>query len=283
MFPFRRIFVAHLSASLDFDLLRYGAGVAALGRDTEVIVGALPGDTVLRSLVPAVRAIFAERQEVGVSSRVLIDPEVDGLFSVAADCGADLLLVRHPGCGRDGRLLARRMMAESPCSVWMVPEGMTPRLRRVAVEVGSAATNAHILRLACTLGRYAGSELLVAIHVRVASALEKLEELREQKEFELQCMMARLDVGDMEYMLHVDESPFVSRTLRRAAGRQQADLLVAASRGHEPLSWLWGRSEMDDFVDPGSSALLGIHVPGPPPTWWDTARRFLAAPEPSFN
>ncbi len=283
MFPFRRIFVADLSASLDLDLLRYGASIAAMGRDTEVIVGALPGDRVLRSLVPAVRTIFAERQEVGVSCRVLVDPEIDGLFTVMADCGADLLLVRHPGRWPNGRVIARRMMSESPCSVWFVPEGVTPRLRRVAVEVGSAGASAHILRLACALGRQAGAEFLVAIHVSVASALERLEELRAQKLLELQCMMARLDSGDMECLVHLDESPYISRTLRRAARWQQADLLVASSRTHEPLDWLRGRSEMDELVDLGSSALLGIRVPGPPPNWWDVLGRIFSAPEPSFN
>ena len=283
MFPFRRIFVADLSAALDLDLLRYGAGLAALDRGTEVIVGALPSPQVLHSLVPAVRSIFASCHEALVSCRVLIEPEVEGLFSVAADCRADLLLVRHPHRWPDGRSLARRMVAESPCAVWLVPEGAQPRLRRVAVEVGKVGSSTHALRLACALGRQARAEALLAIHVSVTPTLATIDELREQKLFELHCMMARMDVGDMECRLQVDESPYISRSLQRAAHHQQADLLIAASPEQRRLDWLWGRSEVDDLVQPVQSALLGIRLPGPRPGLWGRVQRFLDTPEPAFN
>ena len=64
MFPFRRIFVADLSPALDIDLLRYAAGVAALGSETEVIVTSVCSERALRPLAlrsmrPASQSAFA--------------------------------------------------------------------------------------------------------------------------------------------------------------------------------------------------------------------------------
>jgi hypothetical protein len=281
MFPFRRIFIADLSSALDLDLLRYGAGVAALHRGSEVTIGALPSPQVLQTLVPSSRAIFASCDEAEVACRVLVEPDVDSLFAVASECRADVLLVRHPHRRPDGRQLARRIVTESPCSVWLVPDGAGPRLRSVAAQVGPAGVGTKILRLACALGREARAEALHAIHVSFAPLLATLDELRERKLFELSCTMARMDVGDMECTLHVDDSPYASRALCRAASRQDVDLLVAAAPSQGPFGLVWNRSDVDDLIAPARSALLGIRLPGP--GFWGAIHRVLTAPDPKFN
>jgi hypothetical protein len=277
------MFVADLSASLDVDLLRYGAGLAALDRGTEVIVGARPSQRVLHALVPTARSIFGACHDALVSCRLLVEPEVERLFSVTTECRADLLLVRHPHRWPDGRSLARRLVAESPCPVWLVPEGAQPRLRRVAVEVGHVGSSTHALRLACALGRQARAEALLAIHVSAAPTLATIDEVREQQLVALHCMMARMNLGDMECRLQVDDSLYVSRSLQRAARHQQADLLVAASPEERRLDWVWGSREVDDLAEPAGSALLAARTPGPRPGFWARFRRFLATPEPPFN
>lgn len=283
MFPFRRVFVADFAPAFDADLLYYAAGVAALGSDTEVILAPLSGAHPLHALETA-RFIFAARGVRRVSCTVLVDPGVEDLLSAVAEAKADLLLMRHPGDVRGGHTLARTVMAASPCSVWFVPEGGAPEWRHVAVEVGSPVGDAQLLPIACALGRRAGAELLSAIHVTVATTLEKIEEFRQQKQFEMQCMMARLDVGDMECAIHVDEGAFLSRTLQRTARHKKADLLVTASRvSDDTMGGLARWSEMNDLVCPGASALLGVHLPQARPTWRQTLRRFFSSPEPTFS
>ena len=288
MFPFRRIFVADLSPALDIDLLRYAAGVAALGPDTEVIVTSVCSERALRplalrSLTPASRTAFAGQDKERLSCQVLVNPGVQGLLSAVSTSEADLFLVRHPGASGAGQGLARQLMAASPCSIWMVPDGVAPRWRHVAVEMGSSAASTPLLSLACALGRRAGAEVLSAIHVTVSSTMEKIEALREQRQQELQCMIARQDVGDMECVVHMDEGVFTSRAFHRTARRQRADLLVTASHAAGGALDYLGRSGVGDLIEPGPSALLGVHLPQPRSGWRQLLGRVFSATEPSFN
>lgn len=280
MYPFRRIFVADLSATLDVSLLKYGANIASLERGTQVTVAAVPSTEVLRSLVPAARSAFASCPGVDVACRVLVEPDVDSLFKLVSEAHADLLLVRHPHRWPDGRLLARRIVTESPCSVWMVPDGVSHRLRRVAVDVGQQSAGHQLLRLACALGREARTEALLAIEVRFASLFASLDELRERTKFELSCLMARMEVGDMECSVLVEDSPHAFRALRRTASEQRADLLVTAS----PEQELFGnRQHIDDLISPSGPALLGVRLPRQNFSWRGVLSRVFSSEEFPFN
>jgi hypothetical protein len=280
VYPFKRIFVADLSATLDVSLLQYGAGIAALERGTQITVAAVPSTEVLRSLVPAARSVFAACPGADVSCRVLVEPDVDSLFKLVSQSEADLLLVRHPHRWPDGRLLARRIVTESPCSVWLVPDGVSHRLRRVAVDVGPHTAGHQLLRLACALGREARTEALLAIQVSFASLFATLDDLRERTMLELSCLMARMEVGDMECSVLVEDSPHAFRALRRTAREQRADLLVAASPSHE----LFGnRQQVDELIDPAGPAFLGIRLPSQGFSWRSALRRAFSSPEFPFN
>src|SRR5688572_4660380 len=98
-FPFRRVVIAGTAAEFDADLVNYGATLASLGADTELVVlsrtsRALQSFAVAPRLVLAARgAAVAER----VNCRIVVEPDLDGLLASVAELGADLMILRHPG------------------------------------------------------------------------------------------------------------------------------------------------------------------------------------------
>jgi hypothetical protein len=266
MFPFRRILIADLSGDLDTGLLRYSASVLPSDHETEITVASLPGDRVLRSLTPMVESVFSRRRLSNVKCRILVEPDVEGLFAAVNDCRADLLLTRLPRESPDRERLARRLISESPCSLWLAPEVEPRPMRRVAAAVGSGQSKSPLLRIACALARATRIEDLLAVEVYFQPLLdqspETLERIRDDRVTELYCLMSRMDLGDITCSLRIEQSPHTSRALWRAALETEADLLIASAPPTSALDWLRKQNDLDDLIPPqGKTALLTVCGP----------------------
>ncbi len=240
-FPFARILVANVSASPDHDLLRYGVSLAAFGGAVETV----------------------SKSDLG------------SVLDAVCRSRADLLLLRDPQRWPEGRLLARRMVDQSPCSVWMVPVGAQPTLRRVVVDVGARTAEAPALRLACALGRCVGAEALVAVRVtQSAGAAATTRSLNRDRE--LEGIVARLDSGAMHCSVRVDHSHYISRSLRRAAEEHRADLLVVSAPSDTSRPWPYTRSDANELVGGAPTAILSVHASAGRPSLRDRVRRLFS-------
>ncbi len=239
-FPFARILIADVSASPDHDLLHYGASLAALGG------GAV--DTV-------------SQRDLGT------------VLDAASRARADLLLFRDPQRWPEGRQLARRVVEQSPCSVWMVPVGAQPTLRRVVVDVGGSQEHLPALHLACALGRCAGAQSLIA--VRVTQATSAPDSLPRHRDVKLEGLVAGLDTGAMHCSVHIDHSLYIARSLRRAAEKHRADLLVVSASSDKPRRWPYTRSDANELAGDALTALLSVHESAARPSLRDRVRRLF--------
>ena len=283
MFPFRRILIADLSGSLDLGLLRYGARLAALSRSCVVGVAASVGEGVLGALAPAAHRLFDAQLREDLGCRVLTEPDADELFEEAATFGADVLLTRYGG-GVGGMRLTRHLVDASPIPVWLAPEGANPSLRRVATEMALNTDNG-VASLACAVGRSAGTEKLIAIHVDFSyildQSVETLQRLREERAAELSWRMARMETGAMRYFVRVEDSLYHARSLRRAAQEEQVDLLVTARLRPD---WALPREQRLRLSGvPGRMAILTVPVEEPRPGRLAVLRRAMNAPDPMWN
>jgi hypothetical protein len=283
LFPFRRILIADLSGSLDLGLLRYGARLASFSPSCVVGVAASLGEGVLGALAPAAHRLFDAQLREDLGCRVLTEPDPDDLFDEAATFGADVLLTRYGG-GVGGMRLTRHLVEASPIPLWLAPEGANPSLRRVATEMALNNDNG-VARLACAVGRSAGTEKLIAIHVNFSyildQSVETLQRLREERAAELSWRMARMETGAMSYFVRVENSLYHARSLRRAAQEEQVDLLVTARlRPH----WALPREQRLRLSGvPGRMAILAIPVDEPRPGKLAARRLAMNAPDPMWN
>jgi len=83
-------------------------------------------------------------------------------------------MMRHPGAFEKSRRLARRVLAESPCSVCLVPRGTKPVIGRInghAFGGGLGLTAACDLTLAADTATFAFSEVRVGVIPAIISVL----------------------------------------------------------------------------------------------------------------
>jgi sulfate permease, SulP family len=141
----RHLLVALPRTEADAGLITYAALLARLGAAVEVrFVHVLPvgdeaarkRDRILAEMEEEVREAFADVSEtVQPYCNVLKGPLLDRLLEFAAEQQVDLIIVGHQPSRSGRRSLARRLAMKAPCSVWMVPDGSPPSIRRILVPV----------------------------------------------------------------------------------------------------------------------------------------------------
>ena len=114
----------------------------------------------------ALRAVVAQyfrapAEYLAVGCDVLRGNAVRRLRAFAADFGSDLLLV-----GDDGsRARSARLAMEARCSVWLVPPGWAPVLRRILVPIDFSPRSAESLQAAIDLARRFPPAKCLALYV----------------------------------------------------------------------------------------------------------------------
>jgi hypothetical protein len=224
LFPFRRVVVADTSGEFDFDLVQYGAGLASLDRSTELVVlsratRALQSFAVAPKPALAARGVGAAEK---VSCQVLVEADVDGLLGSVRDLEADLMVVRSPQRGARWRAVSRRLAAESPCSICIVPAGSPPRQRCVVAGIDLAGEGAQVLRTASSICRKAGAAEFIAVRTWFAWTMDPseaaLDRMREREWLDLFRFVQSADLGGVDCTPRVEESAsFATGVLRVAS------------------------------------------------------------------
>jgi nucleotide-binding universal stress UspA family protein len=243
---YKHLMVGLARTAADAGLIRYAAMVARLGTAHEIrLVHVLPSSTeatvhahdrVLCELEAEVRPHLSDLPD---STRVCFDvlkgPLFDRLLAVAAEQEADLMLVGHGRANPGQRALARRLAMKAPCSVWMVPEGAAPQLRRFLVPIDFSDYAADTMQVATSLARLADHPEVLALHVffnEASVSYEGYEEvLRGQEAAAFERFLAPVKCHGVKVTPLFVEGAQPGHVINRVAAEQGADLILMASRG----------------------------------------------------
>jgi nucleotide-binding universal stress UspA family protein len=276
MHRFRNLMVGLARTDLDEQVLCYAAAVARLGTAQQVrFVHVLPGpmafplaegyDQVLEKLQSAVRGHFAGLPEaVQLSFEVLSGPLMDRLLAQAAERETDLFFVGHRQNQPGRRALARRLAMKAPCSIWMVPEGAAPGVRRILVPIDFSDHAADALAVATSLARLLGLPECLALHVYFNEARATYEEydqvLRGREDDAFRRFLAPINCQGVRVVPAFEEGANVPHVILRAAKKQQADLIVMATRGRSrSAAILLGSTTEDTIIDTPVPLLVVKH------------------------
>lgn len=245
---FQHLMVCLTHSESDFGLIRYAAMLARLGTATEVrFVHVLPTpsvglpahehDRAVETSKRAVKEAFLNVPDnVNVYCDVLKGPLLDRLLTFAAEQEVDLMLLGHRPDHPPGRgSLIRRLAMQAPCSIWIVPDGSPPSLKRVLVPVDFSGDSGDAMRVATSMARLCGQSECLALHVYSNEAVLTYEEddpvlLGEQaKAFEK--FIAPIDCRGVAVTPIFEEGVNVAHTIHRVAKEQDVDLKVMATRG----------------------------------------------------
>ena len=187
---FDRVIVALANAPVDRDLLRYARLVRSLGNGggsftfvhvlppADVVAARRGPATTLADTRRALAAMIGEEFGDFDAATLIVrsgDP-VDFLLGLAAEGGADLVMVGHRKNARGRRSFSRRLAIKAPCSVWMVPEGAPASISSVLAAVDLSLPSAQALSLATLVANKAGLDRCTVLHVLEPSEPHVLEE-----------------------------------------------------------------------------------------------------------
>jgi SulP family sulfate permease len=245
MHRYRHLMVGLTRTGTDAALIRYAALVARLGTAVEVrFVHVLPADPVsvhahdpaLADIQDGVRKHFTDvPPSVSVHFDVLKGPLMDRLLEYTAEQEIDVLLLGHRKGHPTRYLLARRLAMKAPCSVWMVPEDSPVSIRRLLVPIDFSEHAADTMNVATALARLVGGAECLALHVYFNEARATYEEydqvIRGKEQVAFEQFMAPLNSQGVTVCPIFEEGANVAHVIGRVAAREQADLIVMATRG----------------------------------------------------
>lgn len=278
LFPFRRVVVADTSGEFDFDLVQYGAALASLDRNTELVVLSR-ATRALQSFAVAPRPALAARGVSAaekVSCQVLVEADVDGLLGSVRDLEADLMVVRSPQRVSRWRAVSRRLATESPCSICMVPAGSPSRQRCVVAGIDLGKESAQVLTAAASICRKAGAAEFVAVRPWFGWTMDPteaaLDRMRERAWSDLFRFLQRVDLDNVDCTPRVEESSRFSTGVLRVARERGADLIVAAAP-----------EQQEDLARTCPIPLLLFRRPGSKRRIHGFLRRLRDTPDPTFG
>lgn len=268
--PFRRVLLVHTEEEPQPDLLEYAALLASITVAGDAVIAAYPSNTLLREWAPAALRPFEERRLPHPSVELLAEPDIDGVLEAARECQPDLMVMRHPLAYEASREVAKRILAEAPCSVCFVPSGAPPRLRRVVAGLELDAAGRALLDQAVQLCYAAHSMELIGVHACA-------REIKSDRWDELRRMLGQVEVSGLSCTPLMEDDSAPQRALARVAAARQADLVVvgrkpgAAPRVAYSLLWDCQVPVVQMLLRMAASGLRGF------------LRRVFSNPEPQFN
>jgi nucleotide-binding universal stress UspA family protein len=239
-----------------------------------------PGITRSSALIPLhaqIAAHFTSPAERLVIRRHALRGPIPGqLAAVAKEYGSDLMLFGDTGWPRrQGAHLAM----EAPCSVWLVPPGWAPVLRRLLVPIDFSRRSATTLRMAVDLASSFPPAKCLAMHVYHSDSRfhDESTDRRYRRELSRQFddFVAGLDPrGVAVEPLFVASHQF-GRAVARAAEQYRADLVVMATRGRSRMTRLMLPSAAESAIQHCRGPLLVVKRPGTTVSILQAARECL--------
>jgi nucleotide-binding universal stress UspA family protein len=274
MYRYRHFMVCLTCTDTDPALIRYAASVARLGSAVEVrFVHLLPApadpqtahdhDRVLAQVEAAVRDHFTNvAPEVRVCCDVLKGPWMDRVLSYAAEQEVDAIMLDHAAADPGRLAQARRLAMNAPCSVWLVPAGARPLLKRILVPIDFSETSADALTVAIGMAKMHGGVDVLALHVYFNEARVSYEEydavLRGQEEVAYEKFMAPINRQGVNVTPLFEEGANIPHVIERVAQKHGADLVVMATRGRSRSAAILLGSVTEETINHTTLPLLVV-------------------------
>jgi SulP family sulfate permease len=243
----RHVLVGLARTGSDTDLLRYASFVARLGTTQEIrFVHVLPSphgsadahnhDHVLAQIQAEVKEHFTDvPASVRLYYDVLKGPLLDRLLAFSAEQESDLILLGHRRDRPGRKALARRLAMKAPCSVWMIPDGSPPDVKRILVPIDFSEHTADSLAVAVSLAKRCGHTECLALHVYFDESTvtyEGHEEVvRNEEATAYRQFIAPINTQGVTVTPLFEEGANVAHVINRVAAKYSADLIVMATRG----------------------------------------------------
>lgn len=286
---FSRIVAIHDGDTLDRALLDQAAMLAAMDASSSTVVAALPGAATALALGDAARSAFAERGARDVTLRLLPEPDVDAALDAARDHNADLLVVRNPRGLKRGRVIGKRLLAESPCALWFAL-GDKPglELHRVVVGAGLTPEGAELLERMAHFCAAAGADEMLAVHARFRETLAAGEDVdrrfRDQSMLELYRFMARVPLNGTSCTPVLEEHARYRQAILKAVTERDAQLAVVGRSVGGGIEFLRGQREALDLLCECPAPLLQVPLAGAKSGLLEALqKRLFRESEPAFN
>jgi nucleotide-binding universal stress UspA family protein len=220
-------------------------------------------DRALAELRAAVQPQFADAPgEVPLVCEVLHGPLLDCLLTHAVEEHVDLIFVGEQPEASGRRTLARRLAMKAPCSVWLVPHGSRPTLRRVLVPVDFSEPAADGLQVAASMARLSGTSECLALNVYFDEAVARYEGhgevLRGEEERAYQKFVAPIDCHGVKVTPLFEEGVNVAHAISRVAESRDVDLIVIATRGRSRSAAILLGSVTEEMIIETRVPLLAV-------------------------
>jgi sulfate permease, SulP family len=221
---------------------------------------------------------------------VLEGPLLDQLLRLTTERQRDLVLLGHRRARSGHRAVARRLAMVSPASVWLVPEGASPKITRILAPIDFSDHSADALSVAIQVARANGLNHLHALHVYVdASTIrydEHIEEVLGQEQAAFEKLLTLVDSRGVEEVLGQEQAAFeklltlvdsrgvvvepifvegdrITQEILRTAQQQGCDLIVMNTRGRSrAASVLLGSTTSDTMAETMVPMLAVKHFGG---------------------
>ena len=194
---------------------------------------------------------------LAVGCDLLHGQSVRRLLSFAEEFDSGLILASKNGASRSK---LERLAMQSPSSVWIVPSGWAPVLRRILVPIDFTDTAAATLQSAVSLARRFPRAKCLALHVDRDDTRFRGDTIQPARRRELQARFATLlrsiDSAGVPIVPVFVKGHHVDRSIRLLAEQHSPDLVVMASRGRSRIARLMLPSIVAATIRNISSPLL---------------------------
>lgn len=194
-------------------------------------------DAIKAANLKKLRDRFAGVMEDASYSVNIVEGEsrLDTLIAHIHQDNFDLVLLGHRASTGGQRSLARRLAMVSHASVWMAPEGCTPKISGLLAPVDFSAPSADSLRQAIGVARRAQATNVIALHVYFDPSVLRSEEHDEMTQSEesasFDSFLEGIDAQGVLVTPIFEESSNAAHAILRQAEANDADLIVISTRG----------------------------------------------------
>ncbi|MGR9088562.1 MAG: SulP family inorganic anion transporter [Gammaproteobacteria bacterium] len=232
----------------DDHLLRYAAHLAqwGIGKEFHFVHVVTPHDKAQRnsktgaitSMARKVDGVFdSALKQTKINYHVMSGANrIDALVQYALAANSDLILLGHRKNRTGQRSLARRLAMITSNSVWMVPEGSTPEIRRILAPIDLSRPSADCLSQATAIASLRNIPECLAVHVFFDESVIRYDEhediVRGEEEAAFARFMSCIDTHGVIVRPVFEESINIAHAILRQAEQYKADLIVISTRGH---------------------------------------------------
>jgi SulP family sulfate permease len=193
-------------------------------------------------------------------------PLQDQLLRLASERQRDVILLGHRRAGSH-RSVARRMAMVSPASMWLVPEGASPKITGVLAPIDFSRHSADALSVAVDIALASGLDRVHAVHVYFDPSTvrydEHIEEILGQEQAAFENLVTQVDTKGVVVEPTFLEGGRTVQEILRAAADLECDLIVMSTRGRSrAASVLLGSTTSDTMADTTVPMLAVKHFGG---------------------